>query len=126
MTVECAESDHRKLRAAISNDLAGLHRHYFGKGPERANTYLFERVVLCVMHGGYTVVERALYERGRERVVRLQRAELQDNAGPSLRGAVEQLTGCRVVGFISGSHHDPDITTQVFLLDRPVGGDRLP
>jgi uncharacterized protein YbcI len=121
MTMECAENDHGKLRGAISNDLVALHRQYFGKGPDRAKTYLFGRVVVCVMYGGYTVIERALYQGGREEVVRLQRAELQDSAGPSLRSAIQRLTGCRVVGFVAGSHNDPDITTQVFLLDQPVG-----
>jgi uncharacterized protein YbcI len=34
---------------------------------------------------------------------------------------VEELTGCTVRAFMSANHLSPDILSEVFVLDRPVG-----
>lgn len=36
--------------------------------------------------------------------------------------AIEELTGRRVVAFLSQAHVDPDITMEIFFVDRPLDG----
>jgi len=36
---------------------------------------------------------------------------------------LEALTGCTVLALLGDSHVDPDVSTEVFVLDRRVGGD---
>src|SRR5215216_3450302 len=48
------------MRAAISNAMVGLKAKWYGKGPERARTYLADDDVFVVMEGGLTRNEQTL------------------------------------------------------------------
>ena len=34
---------------------------------------------------------------------------------------VEELTGCKVLAFLSQAHVEPDITMEIFFVDGPLG-----
>jgi hypothetical protein len=36
--------------------------------------------------------------------------------------AIEELTGRKVLAFLSGAHVEPDITLEVFFMDGPLAG----
>jgi hypothetical protein len=36
--------------------------------------------------------------------------------------AIEELTGCRVTAFLPQAHVDPDVTIEIFLIDRRLDG----
>ena len=38
------------------------------------------------------------------------------------RETIEAITGRRVVAFLSQAHLEPDITLEIFFLDRPLNG----
>jgi uncharacterized protein YbcI len=40
--------------------------------------------------------------------------------GERYKDAIEELTGRKVVAFLSQAHVEPDITLEVFMLDAPV------
>jgi len=40
-----------------------------------------------------------------------------------MRSEVEDLTGRRVVAFMSASHQDPDLMVEIFVLESPGDGD---
>ena len=44
--------------AGITTALVGLHKRFYGKGPVRAKTFLVDNTVLCLLEGGFTIVER--------------------------------------------------------------------
>jgi uncharacterized protein YbcI len=44
----------------------------------------------------------------------------------TLVAAVEQLTGRKVVAFLSDNQIDPDMASEVFVLDRSVVGESAP
>jgi uncharacterized protein YbcI len=46
--------------------------------------------------------------------------------GIHYKNAVERLTGRKVVAFISGNNTNPDIASELFVLDRPVSPPRSP
>src|ERR671913_2355018 len=53
-------------RAQISNAMVALKKRFYGKGPERARSYLVDEYVFCAMEGGLTRNEEVLVEAGEE------------------------------------------------------------
>jgi uncharacterized protein YbcI len=101
---------------AISNALVRLYKECYGKGPTKARTYHHGDVITCVLRGGFTRAEQTLLENGHADAVHEQRRYLQQAAKSKFVGAVEAITGRRVVAFISGTEHDPDVHAEVFVL----------
>jgi uncharacterized protein YbcI len=101
----------------ISNSMVRLYREHFGKGPTGAKTYVLDDLVICVMRDGLTTVEKTLFEQGRGDAVREMRAAFQDAVSERFTGAVESLTGRKVVAFLSQAHVAPDLAIEVFFLD---------
>ena len=42
------------IRAALSNAMVGLKKRHYGKGPERARTFINDEYVFCALEGGLT------------------------------------------------------------------------
>jgi uncharacterized protein YbcI len=64
---------------------------------------------------------------GRDAAAVIQiRQEFEQAMQGNLIAAVEELTGCKVEAFISTNHVDPDMAAELFVLDRPVPGERRP
>lgn len=106
--------------ADISNALVGLHKRFYGKGPVRAKTYLVDNTVLCLLEGGFTIVERTLVDIGRDEVVRDLRHNFQLAMQEQFTQVVEDTLGRRVVAYLSQVHTDPDIAVELFMLE-PTG-----
>jgi uncharacterized protein YbcI len=111
------------LLAAISTTIVGILRAHYGRGPTRAKTYALDDLVVVVMRGsGFTPLEQTIMDDGgADRVVAL-RHDFQVLIGDLYREAVEELTGCKVVAFLSQAHVEPDITIEIFFMDRPLQG----
>ena len=103
--------------AEISNELVGLHKRYYGKGPVRAKTFLVDNTVICLLEGGFTIVERTLIEIGRDQVVRDLRHNFQLAMQTQYTEVVESRLGRRVVAYMSQVHTDPDIAVELFMLE---------
>jgi uncharacterized protein YbcI len=101
---------------AISDGLVALLKEYYGRGPTRAKSYYQDDLVVCVLRGGFTRVERTLMEGGREDSVIQQRMDFQDLMRARFEQVVEEATGRRVIGFMSGNQQDPDLMCEVFVL----------
>jgi uncharacterized protein YbcI len=111
-----------ELLSAISNAIVGLLREHYGRGPTKAKTYVLDDLLVCVMRDGFTAIERTMMEGGRkERVVEL-RQDFQALMESSYKEHVERLTGAKVIAFLSQAHVEPDLTIEMFLLDRPIPG----
>ena len=104
------------VRTAISDGMVALLKDYYGVGPTQAKTYYHDDLVVCLMRGGFTRVERTLLEGGRTAAVIQQRMEFQDVMRERFVAVVEAATGRRVVGFMSGNQQDPDMICEVFVL----------
>ena len=103
-------------RTAISEGMVALLKEYYGVGPTQAKTYIHEDLVVCLLRGGFTRVERTLLEGGRTAAVIEQRMAFQDVMRARFSAVVEQATGRQVVGFMSGNQQDPDMICEVFVL----------
>jgi uncharacterized protein YbcI len=100
----------------ISRRLVALHKEFYGKGPMKAKTYYLDDVVLLLMRGGFSRVEETLLSEGRGDAVIRQRMEFQQVMLPRFAEVIESETGRSVVAFMSGTHQEPDITSEVFIL----------
>jgi uncharacterized protein YbcI len=72
------------------------------------------------MHGVLTNAEKALARTDRAHLVSNIRQLLHETMEADSRAAVERLTGRTVVACITGNNIDPDIATEVFVLDAPL------
>jgi uncharacterized protein YbcI len=104
-------------RTAISDGMVALLKEYYGVGPTQTKTYYYDDLVVCLMRGGFTRVEQTLLEGGRTSAVIQQRMEFQEVMRARFTGVIEQATGRRVVGFMSGNQQSPDMICEVFVLE---------
>ncbi len=110
------------LLSAISTRIVAILREHYGRGPMRAKTYVLDDLVVCVLRDGFTAIEQTMVSSGEgDRVVEMRR-DFQRMMGDKYRGMIEELTGRRVIAFLSQAHIEPDITLEVFLLDEPLDG----
>jgi uncharacterized protein YbcI len=115
-----------KLLSAISTSIVKLVREHYGRGPIKAKTYALDDIVVVVMRGsGFTPLEQTMMdgpdEDSAERVVAM-REDFQRLMARRYRETVERLTGRKVMAFLSQAHVEPDITMEVFFIDRPLEG----
>jgi uncharacterized protein YbcI len=101
---------------AISDGLVGLLKEFYGHGPTRAKSYCQDDLVVCVLRGGFSRVEQTLLAGGRGQAVIQQRMEFQEVMRERFTGVIEDATGRRVIGFMSGNQQHPDLMCEVFIL----------
>jgi uncharacterized protein YbcI len=104
------------VRTAISDGLVALLKDYYGRGPEQTKTYVSDDLVVCLLRGGFTRVEQTLLEGGHGDDVIHQRMVFQQVMRDRFEHVVENATGRKVIGFMSGNQQDPDMICEVFVL----------
>jgi uncharacterized protein YbcI len=110
------------LLAAISTRIVGVLHERYGRGPMKAKTYVLDDLIVCVLRNGHTTIEQTMIEGGEPEKVLEMRRDFQRMMGAEYRGIIEELTGRKVVAFLSQTHVDPDITMEIFFVDRPLDG----
>jgi len=111
-----------EMLAAISTRIVGLLREHYGRGPSRAKTYAMDDCVVCVLRNGFTAHERTIVDSGEPDRVIGMRQDFQRLMERQYRETIESITGRKVVAFLSQAHLEPDITMEIFFLDRPMNG----
>jgi uncharacterized protein YbcI len=104
------------LRTALANAMVGLKKQYYGRGPEAARAYVEDDYIFVVLEGGLTRNEETLLSVGQEDLVRRYRLAFQEAVGPNATGAVEELTGRKVIGYHSQIVFDPTRAFEIFVL----------
>ena len=105
------------VRSQISDGLVALLKEFYGRGPERTKTYLSGDLVVCLLRGGFTRVEQTLLDGGHGDDVIKQRMAFQQVMRKRFEAVVEDATGRKVIGFMSGNQQDPDMICEVFILE---------
>jgi uncharacterized protein YbcI len=101
---------------AISDGMVALLKEFYGRGPTRAKSYYQDDLVACVLRGGFSKVEQTLLQGGRGSAVIQQRMEFQELMRERFVKVIEDATGRRVIGFMSGNQQDPDMMCETFIL----------
>jgi len=107
---------HGDVLTAISDGMVALLKEFYGHGPTRTKSYYADDLVVCVLRGGFSRVEQTLLEGGRGAAVIDQRIAFQDLMRQRFEAVIEDATGRRVIGFMSGNQQHPDMMCEVFIL----------
>ena len=106
-----------EMLAQISTRLVQLHSQFYGKGPTKAKTHLLNDMVVSVLRGGFTTVERTLLDTGEKDTVYQMRHSFQQVMERDFRQVVEDATGRNVIAYMSTVHTDPDLAVELFVLE---------
>ena len=90
---------------------------YTGRGPTRARTSIRDNIVVVLLEDTLTKGERRLVAQGRDIRVLDYRAEFQAAMREDAIASIEELTGRKVVAFMSANHIDPDLAAELFVLE---------
>jgi uncharacterized protein YbcI len=111
------------LLSAISTSIVGLLREHYGRGPLKAKTYALDDIIVCVLRGsGFTPLEKTIMDSGEPDRVIAMREDFQRVMADRYKAAIEELTGRKVLAFLSQAHVEPDITMEIFFVDSPLDG----
>jgi uncharacterized protein YbcI len=109
-----------ELNAAIARAVVRRYREHVGRGPSKAQAFYRGNVLVLVLENTMTRAEQSLAASGQVTAVTQVRDAIRQTMRPGLVAIVEELTGCKVLALMSASHLDPDMASEVFVLDRPV------
>src|SRR5829696_72959 len=109
-----------ELAAAISRTVVGTLSRTTGRGPTKAKTTLGDDGVFVVLEDTLTRGEQTLADAGEGIAVLDLRRRWQRVMETEISLEIEELTGRKVIGFMSDNHIDPDLAVEVFVLE-PAG-----
>jgi uncharacterized protein YbcI len=113
------------LLVAVTDAMVAFHKHYY-RAPVTAKTLLLGgEILVCVLGGVYTDVEKTMIELQRAPMVQETRSAFQAAMQHKFIGAVQRLSGREVLAFVSNHHVGPDMEVELFMLEpmgRKVGG----
>jgi uncharacterized protein YbcI len=115
--IEGTEAQRSSVSSAISNLVVRVTREMTGRGPTQARTYMQEDLIVVVLRDTLTRGELQLVRNGRADHVRITRRYFQDAMREEIVSGVEELTGRRVIAFLSDSHFEPDLAVETLLLE---------
>jgi uncharacterized protein YbcI len=116
MTVQAPHPD-GQLAAAISTTVVKALARTTGRGPTKAKTTLGDNGVFVVLQDSLTVGEQTLTDAGQGQAVLDLRRRWQAVMQADVSREIEELTGRKVIGFMSDNHIDPDLAVEVFVLE---------
>ena len=110
-----------ELLAAISTRFVAILRDHYGRGPMQAKTYAVDDIIFVVMRGaGFTPLEQTIMDSGHpDRVIEM-RLEFQRAMAWRYTEVIRELTGRKVLAFLSQAHVEPEITMEMFVIDQPL------
>jgi uncharacterized protein YbcI len=114
--MEAHTSDHT-ARLAISNGIVQLMSGYYGRGPDKAKTFLVDNYVLVVLEDLLTRAESTLVDSGREGLVRDMRLAFQSDMAAEFKGVVEEALDRKVRTYQSQVVFDPPMGFEIFVLE---------
>ena len=111
------------LLSAISNRIVSMIRENYGRGPMKAKTYALDDMIVCVLReSGFSAIERTMMDSGEPERVLGMREDFQRVMETRYRELIEELTGRKVVAFMSQGNIEPELTLEIFFVDRPLDG----
>ena len=108
---------HGSQAAAISQMMVQLLHAYTGRGPTKARTLINRDAVVVLLADTLTKGEQKLADAGRADHVLETRHEVQMIMREDAVAAIEEITGRKVVAFMSDNHIDPDMGAEVFVFE---------
>ena len=117
MSADRGQVPNGEMAAAISNTVVRALARTTGRGPTKARTTFGDNGVFVVLQDSLTVGEKTLADAGQAQAVLDLRRRWQGVMEAEVSREIEELTGRKVVGFMSDNHIDPDLAVEVFVLE---------
>ena len=112
-----------QLLAAISTSIVAILRDGYGRGPMKAKAYALDDIIVVVMRcSGFTALEQTIMDSGDPDRIVAMRENFQAMMAARYKQTIEELSGRNVVAVLSQANVDPDITMEIFFIDRPLNG----
>jgi uncharacterized protein YbcI len=112
-----------QLLSAISTRIVAVLREHYGRGPMKAKTYALDDIIVVVMRGsGFTPLEQTIMDSGHPQRIVDMRHDFQHMMTKRFTDTIEELTGRKVLAFLSQAHVEPDLTLEIFFIDAPLEG----
>jgi uncharacterized protein YbcI len=112
-----------RIALAASNAITRLHREHHGRGATSTRTIVQRNYVIVFLEDIYTPLERTLIDAGNEETVKETRQVFQLTMRERFTAAIEEITGRKVIAFMSQVHFDPDMAAEIFVLE-PTSQER--
>ena len=106
-----------EMAARISTIVVRALARTTGRGPTKAKTTLGTNGVFVVLQDSLTHGEQTLADAGQGAAVLDLRRRWQGVMEADVSREIEEVTGRRVIGFMSDNHIDPDLAVEVFVLE---------
>ena len=124
MHVEAPER--ARQATAVGNAITKLHRDHYGRGATTTRTVYQRNFVIAFLEDIYTPLERTLIDAGQHEVVKHTRQAFQMAMREAFSDAVEEITGRKVVQFMSQVSFEPDMAAEIFVLEPGTDVDIAP
>jgi uncharacterized protein YbcI len=106
-----------ELLAAVTETMVTFHERYHHRRPVTAKTLLLGgELLVCVLGGVYTDIEKTMIELQRTTSVHDTRSAFQNAMEYKFVAAIERLSGRKVLTVMSDHHVGPDIEVKLFML----------
>jgi len=100
----------------ITRVMISIYKHQFGRGPNFAHSYYAgPDAIVCILEGTLTPVEKTLAAIGEIQQLQNLRQLFQAAAEGEFRSGVEEITGRRVVSFLSANDVRTDVASEMFV-----------
>jgi uncharacterized protein YbcI len=114
--METEHSERSRQATAVGNAITRLHRDRYGRGATTTRTVFHGNRIIAFLEDIYTPAERTLIDAGDWEQVKATRQSFQMAMRAPFSEAVEEITGRKVVAFMSQVHRDPDMAAEIFVL----------
>ena len=108
------------LLSQLSTEMVRALKQYWGKGPTKAKSYMFDDMLFIVMQGGLTKAEETMLEFGEVDLVRQFRQTFENQMTARLTDLIEELTGRKVLTYQSQILFNPTRVIEMFVFDDTV------
>ena len=106
------------VQLEVSNALVRLYKEMFGRGPTKTRTHFAgPDTIITTLETSMTPAERNLVAMGEHQRLRDTRLFFQYATEAQFRETVEQITGRKVVAFVSGIDVEKDVSSEIFYLE---------
>jgi uncharacterized protein YbcI len=112
------DGHNRRSAQAISNAITKLQHDHYGRGPESVRTVVGYDHIICFLENTFMPVERTLIDAGETAAVRETRLAFQRAMETRFVTTIEEISGRKVRAFLSTVSLNPDISVEVFVLER--------
>ena len=114
--METVQSERSRQAVAVGNAVTRLHRDRYGRGATTTRTVFHGNRIIVFLEDIYTPAERTLIEAADFEQVKATRQSFQMAMRGPFSDAVEEITGRKVIAFMSQVHLDPDMAAEIFVL----------